>query len=81
MILAMSLALPRIFCRSAARERTDSLPPRCCPGVVACFDSCFLSSRLLRMAMAVAIAIEVGEWESTATWVSRPQVSAAGLGI
>jgi hypothetical protein len=68
--VAKSMASPRMFCRSDARESIDSLPPRC----VFCASAEGLgvvlgSSRLARIALAVAIAKEVGEWDSTVTWV------------
>lgn len=48
----------------------DSRPPICVfSASVEGLDVMMGFSRLARMALAVAIAREVGEWDSTATWV------------
>ncbi len=82
MVVAKSMASRMMFYRSAARESVDSRPPRCMPCASAVGLDVFRgSSRLVRMALAVAIAKEVGEWDSTATCVSMPLGCAVGWGI
>ena len=68
MFVAMCIASPRMFCRSAARESIESLPPS--SGTVGSLV-CGLSGgfcRLYSIALAVVIASEVGECESISTW-------------
>ncbi len=57
----------------------DYLPPRCCPAVFTGFDLVGLPLMLVRMALAIAIVSEVGEWESTATWVFQGARECSGI--
>ena len=68
MVVAMCMASPRMFCRSAARESFESLPSSSGPeGFFVCGGLEGLC-RLCRIALAVATANEVGECESISTW-------------
>jgi hypothetical protein len=79
MDVAMDMAPSRIWCRLVARERMESLPPMCWP-VVARVTTVTPSSRLPRMALAVAITSLVGERESTATRAFRSARECGGIG-
>ena len=74
MVVARSIASPRMVWRFAARESMDALPPSCelcvsAEGLEEVRGVMMGSSRLARMALAVAIAREAGECDSTATRV------------
>jgi hypothetical protein len=60
MVVARFMAFPRMFWRSAARERIESLSPSLAPVWVAVFDEVWVSAIPVRMALAVAIARSVG---------------------
>ena len=65
MVVAICMTSKRMFCRSAARESVESLSPS-----IGLVGSAMLGGlgelpRLVSMALAVAIANDVGEWEST----------------
>ncbi len=79
MDVAMDMAPSIICCRLVARERMASLPPICWL-VFAGMATVTPSSRLLRMALAVAIASLVGERESTATRACHSGRECGGLG-
>jgi len=67
MDVAKAMASPKIFRRSLAREIMDSRPPRLWFVNSAGFVGGIVFSRLVRILLAVAIASEMGEWESTIT--------------
>ena len=68
MIVAMCMASPRMFCRSVARESMESLSPNIGPVGSAVLDGLGEFPRLVSIALAVAIAKDMGEWKSIATW-------------
>ena len=68
MIVAMCIASTRIFCRSAARESIESLPPNTGSVGSRVSEGLVGLCRLVRITLAVAIAREVGECESISTW-------------
>jgi hypothetical protein len=67
MVVALCMASPRMFCRSVARESTESLSPNIGPVGSDVLDRLKESLRLVSIALAIAIANEVGEWEPIAT--------------
>jgi len=67
MVVAVCMASSRMLCRSVARESMESLSPISGPVGSTALDGCGEFPRLVSMALAVAIASEVGEWESNAT--------------
>ena len=64
MVVAKCMASPRIFCRSVARESIESLPPNTGSVGSVVSDGLVGPCKLVRIALAVAIANEVGECES-----------------
>ena len=67
MVVAKCMASPRIFCRSLARESIESLPPNTCSVGSGVSTGLVGSCKLASIALAVAIASEVGECESIST--------------
>ena len=67
MVVAMCMASLRIFCRSVAMESMESLSANIGPVGSAVLDGLGESPRLVSIALAIAIASEVGKWESIAT--------------
>ena len=68
MVVAMCMASPRMFCGSATRENIESLPPKSGPVGSLVYGGLEGLCRLCRIALAVAIANEVGKCESISTW-------------
>ena len=66
MVVAMCIASSRMFCRFVARKSMESLSPSRGHVGSAVLDGFGESPRLVNMPLAVAIASELGEWESTA---------------
>ena len=66
MIVSMCMASPSMFCRFVARESMESLSPSIDPVGSVVMARLGESPRLVRIALAAAIACEVGEWESFA---------------
>ncbi len=60
MVVTRSMAFPRMCWRSAARERMESLSPNPVPVWVAEVGDACVSAIPVRMALAVAIARDVG---------------------
>ena len=64
MVVAMCMASPRTFCRSAARESIESLPPNTDSMGSLVSEGLVWPCKFVRIALAVATVREVGEWES-----------------
>jgi hypothetical protein len=64
MVVAMCMASPRMFCRSAARESIESLPPSSGSLGPLVYGGLEGLCRLFSIALAVVIASEAGECES-----------------
>jgi len=67
MVVAMCMASPRILCRSVARESIESLSPSTGSMGSLVSEGMVGPCRLVRIALASAIASEVGECESIST--------------
>ena len=80
MVVAMCMASPRMLCRSAARESMESISPNMGPVVSAVLDGLGESPRLVSMALAAAIASEVGKCESISTCNFQDARVCGGLG-
>ncbi len=78
MFVAMCMASPRTFCSSVARESIEALSPS--TGSVGSLVSEGLARpcRLVRIALAVAIANEVGSVSLSPPRISRPPRCAVG---
>ncbi len=79
MAVAIDMASSKIYCRSVARERMETLPSMRWL-VFAGVATDTSSSRFLKMALAVAIANLVGERESTATRAFHSARECGGIG-
>jgi len=67
MVVAKCMDSPRIFCRSVARKRMESLPPNTRSVGPFVLDGFVGSFKLVSIALAAAIASEVGECECIST--------------
>ena len=67
MVVAMCMASPILFCRFAARESIESLPPNTGSVGSHVLEGLVGPCRLVRIALAVAITNEVGECDSIST--------------
>jgi hypothetical protein len=81
MVLAMRMASPRMFCRYVARESIESLPPNTGSVWSAVSDGLVRPCKLVSMALAVAIASEVGSVSLYPPRTSRPEGCAVKSGI
>ena len=68
MVVTMCMASPRIFYRSVASESIESLPPNTGSVGSVVSEGLVGPCKLVSIALAVAIASEVGECESISTW-------------
>jgi len=70
-----------IFFRSLVRESMDSRPPMQWSAGSIGFDGDVVFSRLVRIALAIAIANEMGKWEFTITWAFHSARMCSGVGF
>jgi hypothetical protein len=80
MVVAMCMASPRMFYRSVARESIESLPPNTGSVGSVVSDRLVGSCKLVSIALAVAIANEVEEYESISAWDLQTTRVCGGIG-
>ena len=79
MVVAMCMASPRMFCRSEARESIESLPPNAGSVGSVVSDGLVGPCKLVSVALSVAIASEMGEYESISTWDFKVERVCGGI--